>query len=139
MVPGTCWGKLLCESTGRTQTMFDTLRFADRLKNSGFENRQAEGMARALGDEVGKLTERLVTKSHLTTEIGALRSDFTALDSRLGTKFNALSNEFHGLSARFDALSAKVDALNMQVKFIFALLAVLLALGLIDTVPGMLS
>ena len=93
-------------------------------------------MARALGDEVGKLTERLVTKSHLTTEIGALRSDFTALDSRLGTKFNALSA---WPEREFDALSAKVDALNMQVKFIFALLAVLLALGLIDTVPGMLS
>ena len=108
--------------------MFDTLRFADRLKSSGFENRQAEGMARALGDEMSKLPERLVTKSHLATEIGALRSDFTAL----GSKFNALS-------AKVDALSAKVDALNTQVKFIFAILALLLALGLIDTVPGMLS
>ena len=125
MVPGTCWSKLLCESTGRTQTMFDTLRFADRLKNSGFENRQAEGMARALGEEVGKLTERLVTKSHLATEFGAIRAEFTALDSRL--------------SSKFDALNAKVDALNTQVKFIFAILAVLLALGLIDTVSAMLS
>lgn len=89
-------------------------------------------MARALGDEMSKLPERLVTKSRLATEIGALRSDFTALDTRLSSKFDALS-------ARFDALSAKVDALNMQVKFIFAILAVLLALGLIDTVPGMLS
>lgn len=96
-------------------------------------------MARALGDEMSKLPERLVTKSHLATEIGALRSDFTALDSRLGTNFNALSAKFDALGARVDALSAQVDALNTQVKFIFAILALLLALGLIDTVPGMLS
>lgn len=89
-------------------------------------------MARALGDEMSKLPERFVTKSHLATETEALRSDFTALDARLSSKFNALS-------ARFDALSAKVDALNTQVKFMFAIQALLLALGLIDTVPGMLS
>ena len=108
--------------------MFDTLRFADRLKNSGFEDRQAEGMARALGDEMSRLPERLVTKSHLSTEFGAFRSDLTALDAR-----------FDALGAGFDALSARFDALNTQVRFIFAILALLLALGLVDTVPGMLS
>ena len=82
-------------------------------------------MARALGEEMSKLLQRLVTKSDLAAEIGAIRSDFTALDAKL--------------SARIDALSARVDALSTQIKFTIAILAVLLALGLIDTVPRILS
>ena len=94
--------------------MFDSLRFATRLKRSDFEDGQAEGMARALAEEMGKLLERLATKADLEAQIAAL-------------------------SARIDALEAKVDALAMQQRFMFAMLAVLLALGLIDTVPGMLG
>ena len=82
-------------------------------------------MARVLGEEMSELVGRLATRSDLATEIGTVRSDFTALDARL--------------TARIDALSAKVDALSTQVKFIFAILAVLLALGIIDTVPGLLG
>ena len=94
--------------------MIDTLHFADRLKDSGFENRQAEGMARALGDALAGTVENLATKS-----------DLAALDTKL--------------SARIETLDAKVDALGTQIKFVFAALAILLALGLIDTVPRLLS
>ena len=96
------------------RTMIDTLHFADRLKDSGFENRQAEGMARALGDALAGTVENLATKS-----------DLAALDTKL--------------SARIETLDAKVDALGTQIKFVFAALAMLLALGLIDTVPRLLS
>ena len=94
--------------------MIDTLHFADRLKDSGFENRQAEGMARALGDALAGTVENLATKS-----------DLAALDTKL--------------SARIETLDAKVEALGTQIKFVFAALAMLLALGLIDTVPRLLS
>ena len=94
--------------------MIDTLQFADRLKDSGFENRQTEGMARALGDALATAVEHLVTKSDLEREI---------------TK----------ISARIEALDAKVEALGTQIKFVFAALALLLALGLIDTVPRLLG
>ena len=87
--------------------MIDTLHFADRLKDSGFENRQAEGMARALGDALAGTAENLATKS-----------DLDALDTKL---------------------SAKIEALGTQIRFVFAALAVLLALGLIDTVPQLSS
>ena len=90
-----------------SRTMIDTLRFADRLKDSGFESRQAEGMARALDDELVRTVERLATKSDLEREIGKV--------------------------------SARVEALDTQVKFVLAALAVLLALGLIDTVPRLLG
>ena len=87
--------------------MIDTLRSADRLKDSGFESCQAEGMARALGDALAGTVEDLATKS-----------DLDALDTKL---------------------SAKIEALDTQIRFVFAALAVLLALGLIGTVPQLLS
>ena len=108
--------------------MFDSLRFATRLKRSGFESGQAEGMARALAEEMGKLLECLATKADLV----AVRADLEAVKRDLEVQIAALS-------ARIDALEAKVDALAMQLRFMFAMLAVLLTLGLIDTVPGMLG
>ena len=105
--------------------MFDPLRFATRLKHSGFKSDQAEGMARALADEMGKLLERLATKADLV----AVRADLESVKRDLEAQIAALS-------AGMDALEAKVDALAMQLRFMFAMLAVLLALGLIDTVPG---
>ena len=99
------------------------------MKSSGFEARQAEGMARALGDEIGKLLEHLVTKSDLDAEIGAVRSDIVALDAKLSAKLDALDAK----------LSAQISALRAQVKFMLAILAMLLALGLVDTVPQILG
>ena len=136
--------------------MFDTLRFATRLKRSGFESGQAEGMARALSEEMGKLLERLATRVDLATMKNELKTQIAALSVRLDSleaKFEALSArvdslsarvvaleaKVEALSARVAALEAKVDAMAMQMKFMFAMLAVLLALGLIETVPGMLG
>lgn len=108
--------------------MLDTLRFATRLKRSGFENGQAEGMARALAEEMGNLLERLATKA-----------DLAAIKHDLETQIGALRSDFAALNARLEALEAKVDAMAMQIKFMFAILTVLLALGLIDTVPRFLG
>ena len=104
-----------------SRTMIDTLQFADRLKDSGFENRQAEGMARVLGDVLASALGHLPTKS-----------DLDALDTKLSARIDALD-------AKVEALDTKVEALGTQIKFVFAALAVLLALGLIDTVPQLLS
>ena len=70
--------------------------------------------ARALGDVLASALGHLATKSDLETEI---------------TK----------VSARIEALDAKVDAFGTQIRFVFAALAVLLALDLIDTVPRLSS
>lgn len=45
-----------------THPVTDTLRLADRLRQSGFEYRQAEGLVRALGCEI---TEHRATKTGL--------------------------------------------------------------------------
>ena len=107
------------------RTMIDTLHFADRLKDSGFENRQAEGMARALGDALAGTVENLATKS-----------DLDALDTKLSARIETLDTKVDALDTR---LSVRIEALDIQVKFVLAALAVLLALGLIDTVPRLLS
>lgn len=104
-----------------SRTMIDTLQFADRLKDSGFENRQAEGMARAFGDALAAAVEHLATKSDLEAEIAKVSARVEAVE------------------AKVEALDTKIGALGTQIKFVFAALAMLLALGLIDTVPRLLG
>ena len=112
--------------------MIDTLQLADRLKDSGFENRQAEGMARVLGDALAAAVEHLATKSDLETEITKVSARIEALDAKVETLDTKVS-------ARIEALDAKVEGLGTQIKFVFAALAMLLALGLIDTMPRLLG
>ena len=58
-------------------TMIDTLRFSDKLRQSGFTSEQASALTLALSDE---FMEQLATKA----DVKALKSDIRALD----TKFN---------------------------------------------------
>ena len=109
-----------------TQAVIDTLQLADRLKESGFQDRQAEGLARALGDV---FTDQIVTKADLDSAIQVIRADYRALDDKFEARFGALDGKFE---ARFNSLS-------LQIRFIFATLAMLLALGLIDTVPRLIG
>ncbi len=88
-------------------TVIDTLRFADRLKAAGFEAPRAEGLARALGDE---LAERIVTKSDLDEALRPIYARFDAIDAR----FDAIEARFDAFvastDARFDAIEARFDA-----------------------------
>lgn len=126
-----------------TQPVIDTLKLADSLKESGFPDRQAEGLARALGSA---LTEHVATKADLDAAIRLVRSDIAALD----TKISALDNKGNARDARIDALDTRIDALDKkfeakfnslrtQIRFVFAMLAALLALGLIDTVAPLIA
>ena len=179
-----------------THPVIDTLRLADRLKESGFDDRQAEGLARALGSEI---TEHLVTKADLDAATELVRGDYRALDEKFSNKFDSVDarfesvdsrfesvdsrfesvdtrfdsvdarfdsvdtrfdsvdtrfdsvdakfesvdSRFESVDARFDALDAKFEAkfnaLSTQIKFIFAMLGVLVALGLVDTVLPLLA
>ena len=145
-----------------TQPVIDTLRLADRLKESGFQDMQAEGLARALG---GEFADRIVTKTDLDTGIKLVRADYRALDEKLDTRIGALDQKFDArlgaldqktdaldqkFDAKFDALDQKTDALDRkfdarfdslgrQITFMFAALAALLALGLIDTAQRLLG
>ena len=90
-------------------TVIDTLKFADRLKKSGFEPQQAEGLARAFGDE---LAERMVTKRDLDDAVRAINTTLTAMDAKFESKFDALEPRFDALEPRFDAIEPRFDALE---------------------------
>lgn len=85
-------------------TVIDTLRYADRLKAAGFETPQAEGMARALADE---LAGRMVTRIDRDDDNRRINVRFDALE----TKFDALETKF---DARCDGLDARIDALETK-------------------------
>ena len=88
-------------------TVIDTLRFADRLKEAGFEVPHAEGMARALGDE---LAERMLTKSDLDEALRPIYARLDAMDAR----FDGIDGKFVGVDARFDAMDARFDAMDAK-------------------------
>ncbi len=104
-----------------SQTLINTLRFADRLKEAGFAGAQAEALARVLGDE---LTEQLPSKA-----------DFTALEA----KFDGLEAKFDGLEAKFDGLEAKFDGLRFSLNVVLMLVGLLVALGLVGPVSKLLG
>ena len=88
-------------------TVIDTLRFADRLKAAGFEAPHAEGMARALGDE---LAERMLTKSDLDEALRPIHARFVGIDG----KFEAIDARFVGIDGKFDAIDKKFDAIDAR-------------------------
>ena len=135
----------------RAVPVIDTSRYAAELRESGVEPRQAEGMARALNNELAErvltkayLDERLLPIQHELASLGA-RLDVmevkfdaldekgearsNALDEKFETKFNALDEKFE---TKFSALDAKITVLITMMLFGFTLLT---ALGLYNALP----
>ena len=118
-------------------TVIDTLRFADRLKEAGFEGPQAEGMARALGDE---LAERMLTRRDLQEALRPIHARFDAMESKfdarldvvdarldgMDSKFNAMEDKF---DAKFDALRAEIGSVHRELSGKFNVLVGVMALG----------
>ena len=100
-------------------TVIDTLRLAVRLREAGFEAPRAEGMARALGDE---LAERMLTKSDLDAALRPIQAGIETMNAKFEAKFDGLEPRFDAIDARFDAIDARFDAIDvkfdaMDVKF----------------------
>ena len=99
--------------------VIDTLRLAVRLREAGFEAPRAEGMARALGDE---LAERMLTKSDLDAALRPIQAGIETMNAKFEAKFDGLEPRFDAIDARFDAIDARFDAIDvkfeaMDVKF----------------------
>ena len=70
---------------GMSTLTFDTLDATRRLRDAGFDERQAETVVRVLSDA----QDRLVTKDDLKVEMTALRSEVHELELRLTIKLGA--------------------------------------------------
>ena len=111
----------------------DTLRLADRLKEAGFETPQAEGMARALGDE---LMERMVTKSDLDDAVQPIHARLDTMEAKFDGKFEAMDAKFEAMDAKFEAIDvkfeamdAKIDSVHRELSGKFNILLAVMALG----------
>ena len=139
-----------------SQTLINTLRFADRLKEAGFAGAQAEALARVLGDE---LTEQLPSKADfqtlradfkiLETKFDGLEGRFDGLEGRLDSlegrldslegRFDGLERKFDTLQADFKILEAKFDGLRYTLNLVLVLVGMLVALGLIEPLSKLLG
>ncbi|MDE0038440.1 MAG: hypothetical protein OXU77_12935 [Gammaproteobacteria bacterium] len=70
--------------------VIDTLRFADRLKDAGFEAPKADGLARALAEELGDRVLTRIDHDALGLRIDGLDAKFEALEAKFDAKFEAL-------------------------------------------------
>ena len=96
--------------------VIDTLRFADRLKEAGFDPPKADGLARALGEELGDRVLARIDHDALVMRIDSLDAKFDAKFEALEARFEALEAKFEGLEARFEGLEARFEGL--EAKFV---------------------
>ena len=114
-------------------TVIDTLRFADRLKAAGFEAPRAEGLARALGDE---LADRMLTRRDLDEALQTIDTRFDALEPRfdaIDARFDAIDAKFDvkfdAMDVKFDAIDVKIEAVHRELSGKFNILVGMMALG----------
>ena len=128
-----------------TPVIFDTLKAAQELKKTGFEDRQAEAVVETISKAV---SETVATKADLqlvrsemamNADLQLLRSDVELLRSEMATKadLQLVRSEFEllqqSVDSRFEKMEIKVDALEnkivlklggLMVTMIFVLLAI---------------
>ena len=107
----------------RAVPVIDTSRYAAELRGSGVEPRQAEGMARALNNE---LAGRVLTKAYLDERLLPIQQELTSLGARLDVmevKFDALDEKGEARSNALDEkFETKFNALNEKFETKFSAL-----------------
>ncbi len=114
-----------------SQPVVDTLQLSDAFRKTGMESEQAEGMARALGEELG---EHVAVKGDLQSGFRQVRSDLRAeiqqVRGDLGAEIQQVRAEVRqvrsdlgaeiqqvrcDLEAKIQAVDNKVDVLRAEV------------------------
>ena len=98
-------------------TVIDTLRFANRLKAAGVQDRQAEAISSALNDE---LAGGVATKDDLAHAVFELKTEIAKVDAKVDAKFDNLNEKLEALNDKFES----------QGRHMFLVLALIAALGL---------
>ena len=98
--------------------VIDTLRFADRLKDVGFDPPKAHGLARALGEELGDRVLTRIDHDSLGLRIDGLDAKFDAkfeaMEAKFDAKFEAMEAKFGALEARFGGLEARFEGVEAR-------------------------
>ena len=118
------------------QPVVDTLRLSEGLRDAGVEPRQAEGMARVLGDELG---EHVVVQKDLDAGFAAMGAEFVATRAEfatMGAEFVATRAEVAAMRAEFVAWRSEVNTkfnwVAWGIGLMLAFTSALIAIGLID-------
>ena len=111
-----------------TPVIFDTLKAAQELRKTGFEDRQAEAVVETISKAV---SETVATKADLQlvrSDIGLLRSEFDLLRSEAATKadLQLVRSDVDLLRSEMAALENKIVIKlgGLMVTMIFVLLAI---------------
>ena len=95
-----------------SQPVVDTLQLCDALRKTGMEREQAEGVARALGDQLGA---HVVAQGDLQTGFLELRGEIQSVDHRVDLARTELVGQIRILDGRIDALDGKVDSVKTEL------------------------
>ena len=118
-----------------SQPVVDALQLSDAFRKTGMEPEQAEGMARALGEELGA---HVVAQADLQAGFREVRGEIEAVDHRLALARTELGGEIRALDGKIEGvrteLGAKLDALHATMKIVGT--AVGLAIALLGFVAG---
>ena len=99
-----------------SQPVVDTLQLCDALRKTGMEREQAEGIARALGDELGA---HVVAQGDLQTGFLELRGEIQSVDHRVDLARTELVGQIRILDGKVDSvrteLGGRIEALDGKV------------------------
>ena len=84
---------------------FDTYRVVKRLREAGFDERQAEAVTTAIQDSVTVDLSNLVTKDHFDERMHGVDERFKGIDSR----FDRIDERFKGIDERISGLAVKIS------------------------------
>ena len=91
------------------QPVVDTLRLSDTLRKAGMEREQAEGVARALGKELG---EHVAVQGDLDAGFQGVRSEMGLMRSELDARIDGLRSEMALMRSELDA---RIDGLRSEM------------------------
>ena len=116
----------------------DTLKTAEELRRAGFTENQANLLA-------GKFEETAQAQSQDLKEF--IRGEFTALEARLNTRFEAINTKFEGVNTKFEGVYTRIEAVRAELysaqrdqllKFVTILVALLsVAVAVIKLFPDL--
>ena len=80
-----------------TPVIFDTLKAAQELRKTGFEDRQAEAVVETISKAVSETVATKADLQLLRSEVGTLRSDVELLRSEMAAQENRIVIKLGGL------------------------------------------